>query len=88
MLGDSNGYSAMAKCVGVTCGISVQLLDGHSAVKVPGVICPYTKEICEAIREKVEKEGSDEGLEVLRTIDCPISSRVGSFTRAWRGSRI
>ena len=48
----------MAKCVGVTCGIAAQLLlDGHQALKTPGVFAPYKKEICDPIRELVEKEG-------------------------------
>ena len=48
----------MAKCVGVTCGIATQLLlDGHEAFNVPGVMAPYKKEICDPIRELVEKEG-------------------------------
>lgn len=52
------GYSAMAKSVGVTCGIATQLLlDGHPALSVPGVLAPYKKEICDPIRELVEREG-------------------------------
>lgn len=48
----------MSKSVGITCGIATQLLlDGHPAIKVPGVICPYTPEICDPIRELLEKEG-------------------------------
>ena len=48
----------MAKAVGVTCGIATQLLlDGHEALNVPGVLVPYKKEICDPIRELLEKEG-------------------------------
>lgn len=48
----------MAKSVGVTCGIATQLLlDGHHAFNTPGVLAPYKKEICDPIRELVEKEG-------------------------------
>lgn len=48
----------MAKSVGVTCGIATQLLlDGHEALNTPGVLAPYKKEICDPIRELVEKEG-------------------------------
>ena len=47
----------MAKSVGVTCGVATQLLlDGHKALNVPGVLAPYKKEICDPIREIVEKE--------------------------------
>ena len=46
----------MARTVGVPCGIAVQLvLDG--VIKTPGVIVPYTPEICDPIREVLEKEG-------------------------------
>ena len=48
----------MAKSVGVTCGVAAQLLlDGHDALSTPGVLAPYKKEICDPIRELVEKEG-------------------------------
>ncbi len=48
----------MAKAVGLTCGIATQLLlDGHKAFNVPGVLAPYKKEICDPIRELLEKEG-------------------------------
>lgn len=48
----------MAKAVGVTCGVAAQLLlDGHKALNVPGVLAPYKKEICDPIREMVEREG-------------------------------
>lgn len=50
------GHSAMAKLVGVPCGIAVQLvLDG--VLKTPGVLAPYTKEICDPLREALEAEG-------------------------------
>ena len=58
LYGDPKGYSAMAKAVGVTCGVAAQLLlDGHKAFNVPGVVAPYKKDICDPIREMVEKEG-------------------------------
>ena len=58
LYGEPNGYSGMAKSVGVTCGIATQLLlDGNKALNVPGVLAPYKKEICDPIRELVEKEG-------------------------------
>ena len=48
----------MSKSVGVTCGIATQLLlDGHPALNTPGVLAPYKKEICDPIRELVEREG-------------------------------
>lgn len=56
MYGEPFGYSAMALTVGVPCGIAVQLvLDG--VIKTTGVVQPYTKEICDPIRELVEAEG-------------------------------
>jgi len=46
----------MAVTVGIPCGIASQLmLDGF--FKIPGVLGPYTKEICDPIREILEKEG-------------------------------
>jgi len=48
----------MALSVGVTCGIATQLLlDGHPAVRKPGVSAPYTKDMCDAILDLLEKEG-------------------------------
>ncbi|KAL8759823.1 MAG: hypothetical protein Q9199_000470 [Rusavskia elegans] len=58
LYGDVDGYSAMAKSVGVTCGIAAQLvLEGHEAFRTPGVVAPYRREMCDAIRELLEKEG-------------------------------
>jgi saccharopine dehydrogenase (NADP+, L-glutamate forming) len=48
----------MAFSVGITCGIAAQLLaKGHSAFSTPGVLAPYKKDICDPIREEVEREG-------------------------------
>ncbi|KAK1848299.1 saccharopine dehydrogenase [Colletotrichum chrysophilum] len=58
LLGEPNGYSAMAKSVGVTCGIATQLLlNGEPALNVTGVLAPYKAEICDPIRKAVEVEG-------------------------------
>ncbi len=58
LFGDPNRYSGMALAVGVTCGIATQLLlDGHPALSTHGVLAPYHKEICDPIRELLEKEG-------------------------------
>jgi saccharopine dehydrogenase (NADP+, L-glutamate forming) len=58
LLGDPDRYSAMALSVGVTCGIATQLLiDRHPAVCKPGVHAPYTKDMCDIIRDRVKKEG-------------------------------
>ena len=58
LLGDPDRYSAMALSVGVTCGIATQLLiDRHPALCKPGVHAPYTKDMCDVIRDRVEKEG-------------------------------
>jgi len=54
--GTPNGHSAMALTVGLPCGIATQLvLDG--VLSTPGVHAPYSKEICDPIREKLESEG-------------------------------
>jgi len=46
----------MALLVGLPCGIAVQLvLDG--VLSTPGVQSPYTKELCDPIREVLESEG-------------------------------
>ncbi|KAJ3990052.1 saccharopine dehydrogenase [Lentinula detonsa] len=51
-----SGHSAMALTVGLPCGIATQLiLDGVLSMK--GVHAPYTKEICDPIRERLEAEG-------------------------------
>jgi len=48
----------MALSVGITCGVATQLLlDGHPSLSTPGVLAPYTKEICDPIRELIEKQG-------------------------------
>ena len=58
LFGDPNRFSGMALAVGVTCGIATQLLlDGHPALSTHGVLAPYHKDICDPIRELVEKEG-------------------------------
>ena len=57
----------MSKSVGLTCGIASQLvLDGHPAFNKPGVLAPYEEEICDPIRELLEREGITMG---KRTID-------------------
>ncbi|KJA22445.1 hypothetical protein HYPSUDRAFT_41081 [Hypholoma sublateritium FD-334 SS-4] len=51
-----SGYSAMARTVGIPCGIATQLvLDG--VLSTPGVHAPYSKEFCDPLREQLEKEG-------------------------------
>ncbi|EME80880.1 uncharacterized protein MYCFIDRAFT_54301 [Pseudocercospora fijiensis CIRAD86] len=58
LFGDPKGYSGMSLSVGVTCGIATQLLlDGHPAFNTPGILAPYSDEICEPIRERIEQEG-------------------------------
>jgi spermidine synthase len=54
--GSPSGHSAMALTVGLPCGIATQLvLDGK--INTPGVLVPYTKEICDPIRAVLESEG-------------------------------
>jgi len=48
----------MSLSVGITCGIATQLLlNGHPVFNTPGVLAPYSKEICDPIKELVEREG-------------------------------
>lgn len=54
--GVPGGHSAMALTVGVPCGIATQLvLDG--VINQTGIQVPYSKEICDPIRELLEQEG-------------------------------
>ena len=46
----------MATTVGVPCGIAVQLVL-NGVIATPGVLAPYTKEICDPLRALVEEEG-------------------------------
>jgi len=59
LFGDPDRYSGMALAVGATCGIATQLLiDGvHPALSRPGVLAPYHNDICNPIRDMVEREG-------------------------------
>lgn len=48
----------MARSVGVTCAVATQsLLDGLPALNTPGVLAPYSEEICFPIREGIERAG-------------------------------
>ncbi len=54
--GDPKGYSAMAKTVGVPCGVAVkQVLDGTISEK--GVIAPMTSKINDPLMEELKKYG-------------------------------
>ncbi|CAD6439305.1 636bbc0c-dd47-4929-b4a6-b0bfd4d3bb13 [Sclerotinia trifoliorum] len=54
--GDPNGYSAMAKLVGVPCGVAVkQVLDGTISEK--GVLAPMTSKINDPLMEGLKKYG-------------------------------
>lgn len=51
----SDGYSAMAKLVGVPCAVAVlMVLDGE--IKDKGILAPVTPELSEPIRVKLQKE--------------------------------
>ena len=53
--GDSKGYSAMARLVGTPCGIAVmRVLAGEYG---KGLVKPYSKEICDPIREELKGMG-------------------------------
>ncbi|KAF6754709.1 saccharopine dehydrogenase [Ephemerocybe angulata] len=54
--GSPKGHSAMALTVGLPCGIATQLvLDG--VLNKAGVQAPYTKDVCDPIREILEANG-------------------------------
>ncbi|WFD36585.1 saccharopine dehydrogenase (NADP+, L-glutamate-forming) [Malassezia cuniculi] len=56
--GVPNGTSSMARLVGVPCAIATRLvLEGHKALKVPGIVVPYTSEVADPIRLELVKEG-------------------------------
>lgn len=58
LLGDPKKYSAMALSVGVTCGIAAQfVLDKHPAFSTPGIHAPYHKDVCDPLREALDREG-------------------------------
>ncbi|EAW25037.1 saccharopine dehydrogenase (NADP+, L-glutamate-forming) [Aspergillus fischeri NRRL 181] len=60
--GDPNGYSAMAKTVGVPCGVAVKLvLDGTISQK--GVLAPMTWDICEPLLKTLKEEYGIEMIE-------------------------
>ncbi|WVQ79576.1 spermidine synthase [Cryptococcus sp. DSM 104549] len=63
--GDRNGgHSAMARLVGVPCGLAVQLvLEG--VLNKPGVHAPYDEETCALFRERLEKE---EGITMVEKV--------------------
>jgi saccharopine dehydrogenase (NADP+, L-glutamate forming) len=57
LFSEPKGEKAMARTVGLTCGIATQLLlDGHGAIKKPGIWAPYDVEACEVIRDVLEGE--------------------------------
>jgi saccharopine dehydrogenase (NADP+, L-glutamate forming) len=59
----------MALTVGMTCGIAAQLLvDRHPALSTPGILAPYTKAICDPIREQVECEGLKLGFKIIEKV--------------------
>ena len=53
--GDPKGYSAMARLVGIPCGVAVmQVLEG----KLPkGLLAPYKPEVCDPLREELKGWG-------------------------------
>ncbi|APA08296.1 hypothetical protein SS1G_13213 [Sclerotinia sclerotiorum 1980 UF-70] len=54
--GDPKGYSAMAKLVGVPCGVAVkQVLDGKISEK--GILAPMTSKINDPLMEELKKYG-------------------------------
>jgi spermidine synthase len=46
----------MALTVGIPCGIATQMVL-NGVISTPRVLAPYTKEICDPLREQLEREG-------------------------------
>ncbi|WWD19271.1 spermidine synthase [Kwoniella shandongensis] len=63
--GDRNGgHSAMARLVGVPCGVAVQfILEG--VLKTPGVLQPYDEPTCKLFRDRLE---SEEGITMVEKV--------------------
>lgn len=56
--GIPRGHTSMARLVGVPCAIATKLiLEGHQGLAKPGILAPYSKEVCDPIRIELEKEG-------------------------------
>ncbi|KAI0761700.1 putative chimeric spermidine synthase/saccharopine reductase [Trametes elegans] len=54
--GEPSGHSAMARYVGIPCGIAVQfVLNGF--FREPGIYAPHHKDICDPIRRELEAQG-------------------------------
>ncbi|KAK2805320.1 Saccharopine dehydrogenase [NADP(+), L-glutamate-forming] [Emmonsiellopsis sp. PD_5] len=60
--GDPNGYSSMAKLVGIPCGVAVkQVLDGTISEK--GILAPMTMDICAPLIKTLKEEYGIEMIE-------------------------
>ena len=56
--GDPNGYSSMAKLVGVPCAVAVlQILSGGSLSQKKGILAPVSKDISEPLLIELKKYG-------------------------------
>jgi len=54
--GDPNGYSSMAKLVGIPCGVAAQqVLDG--IISTPGILAPMNAKINDPLIETLKMEG-------------------------------
>ncbi|KAI8983224.1 saccharopine dehydrogenase [Trametes punicea] len=54
--GEPDGYSAMARYMGIPCGIAAQMiLNGDSTSS--GIFAPHTKETCDPIRRLLDEQG-------------------------------
>ncbi|OAL55038.1 saccharopine dehydrogenase [Pyrenochaeta sp. DS3sAY3a] len=57
LLGDPDGYSAMARSTGTVCGIAVQLmLEAHEPILKPGILRPYAPELCALMLVRLKEE--------------------------------
>ncbi|OAT03013.1 saccharopine dehydrogenase (NADP+, L-glutamate forming) [Blastomyces dermatitidis ER-3] len=60
--GDPNGYSSMAKLVGIPCGVAVkQVLDGTISAK--GILAPMSMDICAPLIKTLKEEHGIEMIE-------------------------
>jgi len=58
--GDPKGYSAMAKLVGVPCGVAVkQVLDGNLTISEKGILAPMSSKINDPLMAELKKYGNE-----------------------------
>lgn len=72
LLGNPEEYSGMPLSVGVTCGITTQLLlDSHPALTTLGVLALYSTAMCDPIRESLSRRAS-RWLRILSSLELSV----------------